>query len=37
VHVGANGNALDPQVFGTDAPASGRNQIVVSTGIRHRF
>jgi GBP family porin len=37
VHVGANGNALDTQVFGTDAPASGRNQVVVSTGIRHRF
>ena len=37
VHLGANGNALDTQVFGTEAPASGRNQVVVSTGIRHRF
>jgi GBP family porin len=37
VHVGANGNADGTQVFGTDAPASGRNQVVVSTGIRHRF
>jgi GBP family porin len=37
VHVGANGNAVGTQVFGTDAPASGRNQVVVSTGIRHRF
>ncbi|RFU47037.1 porin [Paraburkholderia sp. DHOC27] len=37
VHVGASGNSLSTQVFGTDAPASGRNQVVVSTGIRHRF
>jgi general bacterial porin, GBP family len=37
VHVGASGNAISTQVFGTDAPASGRNQVVVSTGIRHRF
>jgi GBP family porin len=37
VQVGASGNGVDTQVFGTDAPASGRNQVVVSTGIRHRF
>ncbi|WP_144157727.1 porin [Paraburkholderia sp. BCC1885] len=36
-HVGAKGDALSTQVFGTDAPSAGRSQVVVSTGIRHRF
>lgn len=36
-HVGAKGNTIGTQVFGTEAQASGRNQVVVTTGIRHRF
>lgn len=39
-HVGAKGNAtngISTQVFGTDAPSSSRTQVVVTTGIRHRF
>ncbi|MFL9951382.1 porin [Paraburkholderia agricolaris] len=35
--VGAKGNKIGSQVFGTDAPSSGRSQGLVTTGIRHRF
>ncbi|MFL9864271.1 porin [Paraburkholderia fungorum] len=35
--VGAKGNKIGSQVFGTDAPSSGRSQGVVTTGVRHRF
>ncbi|WJF90679.1 porin [Paraburkholderia bonniea] len=38
--LGAKGNAANgttTRVFGTDAPSSSRNQVVVTTGIRHRF
>lgn len=36
-HIGANGNTVGAQVYGTDAPSSSKNQVVVTTGIRHRF
>ncbi|NML98435.1 porin [Paraburkholderia sp. RP-4-7] len=36
-HVGADGNTVGAQVFGTDAPSSSKNQVVVTTGIRHLF
>ena len=36
-HIGADGNVAGTQVFGTDAPSSSKNQVVVTTGIRHRF
>jgi general bacterial porin, GBP family len=35
--IGAKGNTIGSQVFGTDAPSSGRSQGVVTTGVRHRF
>jgi hypothetical protein len=37
VSAGANGSPIDTQVLGTNAPSTSRNQVVVSTGIRHRF
>ena len=34
---GGNGALIPTQVFGTNAPSSSRNQVVVTTGLRHRF
>ncbi|MFM0499606.1 porin [Paraburkholderia caffeinilytica] len=35
--IGANGNKVGAQVFGTDAPSLTKRQAVATAGIRHRF
>ncbi|RDK04272.1 hypothetical protein [Paraburkholderia lacunae] len=36
-HIGANGNAIETRVFGTDALSSSKYRGVMTTGIRDRL